>query len=160
MFGGREIEIIEIAPSDDAAGVLPGSDFIDAYSVSIGRSAARDARAAALRMMSDRPAWIGALMTLRNILVAPFGLVTDTSEARDRVGIFPVLEQSADRIVLGLDDKHLDFRVIVELRETSMERSVVATTLVSTHNLLGRVYLAMILPFHRVIVKAMLARVP
>ena len=34
-----------------------------------------------------------------------------------------------------------------------------ATTLVKTHNLFGRIYLATILPFHRLIVRNMLQRV-
>ncbi len=33
-----------------------------------------------------------------------------------------------------------------------------ATTLVETHNLLGRLYLAIVKPFHRMIVPAMLAQ--
>jgi hypothetical protein len=41
----------------------------------------------------------------------------------------------------------------------SSDRRVTATTLVLTHNLLGRVYLAIILPFHRLIVPAMLRQV-
>jgi len=36
---------------------------------------------------------------------------------------------------------------------------VTATTLVLTHNLLGRSYLAIILPFHRLIVRTLLRRV-
>ena len=37
-------------------------------------------------------------------------------------------------------------------------RQVTATTLVKTHNWLGRTYLAIIMPFHRLIVRAMLRR--
>jgi hypothetical protein len=36
---------------------------------------------------------------------------------------------------------------------------VTATTIVRTHNLLGRAYLATILPFHRLIVQQMLSQV-
>jgi hypothetical protein len=43
---------------------------------------------------------------------------------------------------------------------TSGERQqVTATTLVRTHNLLGRSYLAIILPFHKLIARAMLRQV-
>jgi Protein of unknown function (DUF2867) len=35
---------------------------------------------------------------------------------------------------------------------------VIATTLVRTHNWVGRAYLAVIMPFHRVIVRTMLAQ--
>jgi hypothetical protein len=38
-------------------------------------------------------------------------------------------------------------------------RQVTATTLVKTHNRLGRAYLAIILPFHRLIVRAMLRQI-
>ena len=37
-------------------------------------------------------------------------------------------------------------------------RRVIATTLVRTHNWVGRAYLAVIMPFHRVIVRTMLAQ--
>ena len=39
-------------------------------------------------------------------------------------------------------------------------QQVTATTLVKTHNWLGRTYLAIILPFHRLVVRAMLRQVP
>jgi hypothetical protein len=46
--------------------------------------------------------------------------------------------------------------VVVDVASTGPRRQVTATTLVLTHNLLGRTYLAVILPFHRIIVRAML----
>ena len=45
------------------------------------------------------------------------------------------------------------------LRLPAIASRVTATTLVLTHNWLGRSYLALILPFHRLIVRAMLRRV-
>jgi hypothetical protein len=38
------------------------------------------------------------------------------------------------------------------------QQEITVTTLVRTHNRLGRIYLALVLPFHRVIVPAMLAQ--
>ncbi len=38
-------------------------------------------------------------------------------------------------------------------------RDVTVTTFVKTHNLLGRAYLAAVMPFHKIIVPAMLGRV-
>ena len=74
--------------------------------------------------------------------------------------MFPVISQSAAKVVLGLDDRHLDFRVLVEVEELGMGRQeVTASTAVKTHNLLGRAYLAIVKPFHRIIVPAMLAQV-
>ena len=79
--------------------------------------------------------------------------------AADIIGIFPVLSETPDRLVAGFNDKHLDFRVVVDVATSGQGRRVTATTLVLTHNLLGRTYLAIILPFHRLIVRAMLRQV-
>jgi hypothetical protein len=49
--------------------------------------------------------------------------------------------------------------VVVHVAFAGAGRSVTATTVVLTHNLLGRVYLAIILPFHRLIVRAMLRQI-
>ena len=101
-------------------------------------------------------------MALRNYLVTPFGLKTPspirTVSART-VGIFPVLSETPGRLVAGFDDRHLDFRVVVDVASSSDGQRVTATTLVLTHNRLGRAYLAIILPFHRLIVRSMLRRV-
>ena len=151
----------EIKPTIDADVLLAGAQFIDAFSLDIG-GRTLDARHAAERMMGRSPRWIEALVTLRNILVAPFGLKTSgagTAAHGDMIGIFPVLSETADRLVAGFDDSHLDFRVVVDVASVDQGQRVTATTLVRTHNLLGRVYLAIILPFHRLIVRRMLRQV-
>jgi hypothetical protein len=50
----------------------------------------------------------------------------------------------------------LDFRIVVDVTPPG---SVTATTLVKTHNWLGRTYLAIIMPFHRLIVPTLLRQV-
>ena len=77
-----------------------------------------------------------------------------------RFGIFPLISQFPGKVVLGLDDRHLDFRVLVEVRDLGSGRQeVAATTIVKTHNWLGRAYLVIIMPFHRIVVPAMLAQI-
>jgi Protein of unknown function (DUF2867) len=148
----------EITPRADTRPLLAGAQFSDAFSVAVDDTTL-DARRAAERMLGYRPRWIAALMALRNYLVTPFGLKTPSPRRQapvDTVGIFPVLSETPDRLVAGFDDNHLDFRVVVDVASTGPRRQVTATTLVLTHNLLGRTYLAVILPFHRIIVRAML----
>jgi len=150
-----------VEPAADTARLLAGAQFSDAFSVTV-EGAALDARRAAEAMLSRQPRWIRILIALRNYLVMPFGLKTPSyheSTSREAVGIFPVLSQSPNRLVAGFDDSHLDFRVVIDVATTSPGQRVTATTLVLTHNLLGRVYLAIILPFHRLIVCAMLRKV-
>ena len=159
------IRVHEVAPEIDAGPLLSGAQFIDAFRVDLeGR--ALDARNAAERMMGHSPAWIEALLTLRNVLVAPFGLKTSgksENPPRETIGLFPILTQTPDRLVAGFNDKHLDFRVVVDVAapgaDSEAGQQVTATTLVKTHNVFGRIYLAIILPFHRLIVPAMLRKV-
>ncbi len=155
------MKVREIKPIVDADALLAGAQFSDAFGLEVdGRTL--DARQAAERMMGRAPRWIDALLTLRNILVAPFGLKTSGAGAtapRDMIGIFPVISQAPERLVAGFNDSHLDFRVVVDVATHGAGQQVTATTLVKTHNRLGRTYLAIILPFHRLVVRAMLAQV-
>ncbi len=154
------MKVRSVEPDVDANTLLPGAQFIDAYSVTV--NAALDARHAAEKMAARGPRWIGMLLGLRNRLVAPLGLKTAVPtghSAPDRVGIFPVISELPGRLVAGLDDAHLDFRLVVDVAGCGSARRVTATTLVLTHNRLGRAYLAIILPFHRLIVPSMLRQV-
>lgn len=141
--------------------LLPGAQFADTFHIATD-DATLNARQAAERMFNRQPQWIAALMRLRNAIVAPFGLKTPAHTktiTANSIGIFPVITETPERVVAGFDDKHLDFRVIVDVSGTAPKRQVTATTLVKTHNLFGRVYLAVIMPFHRIIVPAMLRQI-
>jgi hypothetical protein len=166
-FGGRQRASdlaedagmsVQITTSDvDAGSLLAGAQFADAYTLTV-EDPALDARGAAERMFNTLPRWISGLMAVRNFVVALFGLKTSTPRktARDVVGFFPVISQSPDRLVAGFDDKHLDFRVVVDVVPAGEVRRVTTTTLVRRHNLSGRLYLAVVLPFHRIIVPSMM----
>jgi Protein of unknown function (DUF2867) len=158
-------KVREVPPEINAGPLLPGTQFIDAFRIDVAGQAL-DARQAAQRMMGRAPRWVQALLTLRNLLVAPFGLKTSGNTEhppRETIGLFPILTQTPDRLVAGFNDKHLDFRVVVDVATSGPDdapgQQVTATTLVKTHNALGRSYLAVIKPFHRVITPAMLRQV-
>jgi hypothetical protein len=141
--------------------ILAGTQFADSYCLIVD-SLDLDAVSATRRVMGRTPGWITMLMAMRNFIVRPFGLKTELGSTafRDAIGLFPVVDKSASRVVLGFDDRHLDFRVLVEVEELGAGRQEVAvSTAVKTHNLLGRAYLALVKPFHRIIVPAMLAQV-
>jgi hypothetical protein len=155
------MKVHTVKPNVDTAALLAGAQFIDAFSIAVD-DVTLDARHAAERMLGRSPRWIEALMALRNRLVAPFGLKTPARRKpadASTIGAFPVVSESADRIVAGFNDHHLDFRLVVDVVAEASGRRVIATTLVLTHNLLGRTYLAIILPFHRLIVPSMLRQV-
>ena len=152
-----------VTPGAATAPVLAGADFADAYCLVV-EAPALDAAAAARRVFSRTPRWIRALLVLRDRLVAVIGVkgteqVAASSGKIGRIGFFPIVSQTADRVVMGFDDWHLDFRVVVDVLALGGDRrQVTATTLVRTHNWVGRAYLAFIMPFHRMIVRTMLAQ--
>ncbi|MDD1521990.1 MULTISPECIES: DUF2867 domain-containing protein [Bradyrhizobium] len=153
--------VCEVAPEVDANALLAGAQFIDAFRVDIG-AAAVNAREACTRMVLHGPRWIDALLRLRNILVTPFGLKTSGEGAPapgGMIGLFPVVDETPERLVAGFDDLHLDFRIVVDVSGNAASRQVTSTTLVRTHNLLGRTYLALIMPFHKRVVRNMMGRI-
>ncbi|RLK08508.1 DUF2867 domain-containing protein [Ruegeria conchae] len=129
---------------------LEDGDFLDCFSVVSDLSPRQ-----AAEIITSFPAWAKMLVRLRGILVAPFGLDNTGPEATDKVGIFPVEHDDASEVIAGFDDRHLDFRVSV----FSEDGRISLATWVHRHNLGGRLYLAIILPFHILIARNALARV-
>jgi hypothetical protein len=154
-------EVHEVTPEVEANAWLPGAQFADAYRVEIDATSL-DAREACVRMVHDGPRWADALLRLRNILVTPFGLKTSgegSPAPGGLIGLFPVVSETPTRLVAGFDDYHLDFRVVIDVSGDASARQVTSTTLVRTHNLLGRAYLTLILPFHRLFARSMMRRI-
>jgi hypothetical protein len=135
---------IAAAPSADAERLLPGYQFADAYKVpAIHRV---DAIEATRMAFAQGPRWVRGLMGMRNRLGLLVGLRPAPSSG------FPVVRQSPDQVVLGFDDKHLDFRIVVEVAGGF----AIVTTVVRWHNAWGRAYLAAVMPFHRAIAARMI----
>jgi hypothetical protein len=154
------MSVLEVAPSTESRALLAGAQFADAYRIEI-EGTTLDAGTAALLIMGRSPRWVRVLLGLRNVLVTPFGLKTSGEPtAKGIIGLFPVVSATTERLVAGFDDRHLDFRIVVEVVPAgNTHQRVTSTTLVRTHNLLGRLYLRIVMPFHRVIARAMLRQV-
>jgi hypothetical protein len=154
----------------------PGSDFLD-----IGGSYYWDCFEVPLRrpelampeiylaLFAHHPRWAKALLIVRGWMVAPFGLRRSTAvdfedieikrdyAIGDRIARFTLLALSDTEIVTGGDDRHLDFRVSVRKLVDGGASRIALSTTVSPHNLFGRAYLFVILPFHRLGVRTLLA---
>ncbi len=148
----------EVTPNVDAGTVLSGAQFIDAFRAEVGATQL-SAREACTRMVLHGPRWIDALTRLRNILVTPFGLKKSGEGAYapgGLIGLFPVVSETPERLVAGFDDYHLNFRIVVDVAGEAPLRHVTVTTLVKTNNVLGRTYLALITPFHKLVARSMM----
>lgn len=137
---------------------LPQADWVDCYSVDVP-SQFSTAREAGNAIVAHFPKWTYPALALRQILVSPFGLKgsKDGKSEIGKVGIFPILSESESQLIAGLDDKHLDFRIVIDLIDKNDGQTVSMTTLINRHNVLGRGYLRLVLPFHRAIIRSALS---
>ncbi|MES2075338.1 MAG: DUF2867 domain-containing protein [Pseudomonadota bacterium] len=154
-----EWPIIPVAlPADSrVAGAYPHPFLADAYTLRLPAGAIGDPEQLARFMFSHQAPWVGRLLRLRDAVVSVFGLKTTSqllNAGDSRVGFFKIYERRAHEIILGEDDKHLDFRLSVLLREVDGVPQVVVSTVVQCHNLLGRSYIRLIAPFHRMVVRS------
>ncbi|MEO1749157.1 MAG: DUF2867 domain-containing protein [Pseudomonadota bacterium] len=156
MRMGGEVKEISVPLPHPA---LPGSDWADAYQIVVEQTYA-SAREAGDAIIASFPSWTSSALALRQVLVTPFGLKGPADEARaeDRLGIFPVCAETTNQLVAGIDDKHLDFRIIIDLKELDTGQSVTLTTAIKRHNFLGRSYLLAVMPFHRQIISSALTK--
>ncbi len=140
---------------------LPLADWADRYEIVVPATGLTAIDAARLAL-GHFPLWARVLMAIRNTMVAPFGLKSSgyhSPNAAEMIGLFPVIAQSPQQAVLGFDDRHLDFRIVVDVDDSPKGKVVGVTTLVRRKILLGRIYIAVITPFHNLIVSAMLSNV-
>jgi hypothetical protein len=158
MFKAHAVPV----PSDSVlAPLYVGADLLDAFAIRLPAGANGDLEGLA-RAGFERPAgWIRALTWLRDAMMATVGVKSSraigaAAAARGPViGYFPLLSRSAEELVVGEDDRHLDFRVAIRFRTGAAGvRELVVVTVVHCHNRLGRMYLTVIAPFHRVIARA------
>ena len=142
--------------------LLPAADWADRFTLGLPVDNLT-AREAARLALENPPGWVRRLMALRNALVAPFGLKGAAEELRTsevEIGGFPVVSASDDRVVLGFNDRHLDFRIVIDvMADRPRGQTLSVMTLVHRNNLFGRLYLAAVMPFHKLIVRTALTGV-
>lgn len=145
---------------------LQGASFYDCHAIDIPPTD-KSALALYLQVVADTPGWVNALMALRNRMVQLVGLknlghLGDVDAGKpaidyrvgDRVGIFSIIHLADEEVILTDIDRHL--RVELSLRKQPGKVSI--STVVHTHNLLGRFYMLFVTPLHRRIVPATLRR--
>lgn len=137
---------------------LPKIDFTDTFSTTnhednLGRIASL--------VFATMPKWVQVLMKTRNTIVRIFGLKTEKPadfhadfKVGGYIGFFQIFSIESKEIMLGADDKHLNFRVSI-YNSDEEQFNIKMSTLVQYNNLFGRVYMTIIKPFHHIVVKIM-----
>ena len=146
-------------------------DYIDSFQDLFSEKGQATSLTKVLQLfVSGGPKWADSLLNLRNKIVKPFGLKTSDSitdeqsdsinyEIGNRVGIFLLLDKTENEVILGDDDKHLNFKVsllLAPIVNKIDKKKLSLTTVVKFHNLFGRLYFLAIMPFHKLIVRSSL----
>ncbi len=116
------------------------------------------------------PWWVYFLLKIRNVLVAPFGLKSDTdrhmADASQKeiiskgahVNFFEVWDVNTNEILLGIRDKHLDACFSIILNKADLQYEIMLSTTVHYHHVMGTIYFFLIKPFHILITRSQLSR--
>lgn len=132
-------------------------DYVDAFIIK-EINAELSAQEAYVMLFSSTSKWIRGLMSIRNRLVSAIGLKTVANSTKSEatillegseMGIFEIYHVGDNEVIAGEKDKHLDFIVSV----WKQEDKVTVSTLVKYHNLFGKIYMILISPLHKLIVK-------
>lgn len=158
-------ESTRIQPPADSliADWYPNASLLDTYRVPVPFKD-QDVRGLAKQMLERPPLWFRLLIGLRDAVMGRFGVKTTTQlravgSDEQRLDFFPVLHAGYDEMILGEDDRHLDFRLSLKLQRNAHGPDfLLATTAVRCHNRLGKVYIVVIKPFHHLVVRSHLAR--
>jgi hypothetical protein len=134
-------------------------DYTDSYSLSLKRSDVESWELIPAFFLSV-PKWVDRLMLLRNGLVSLVGLKTGSGKPGlapppyakgQEVGVFQIQEISENEVILGQDDKHLDFKTSL-LLERDKDSLLVVSMAIHMNNFWGRLYFSAVKPIHRIIV--------
>jgi hypothetical protein len=161
------VQEIEIPNTSLVMRSLPQIDFADAFQCQLPENQPQNIDSVTRAIFLIMPQWVAQLLELRNAIVRPFGLKTsidavpssnqDKLQPGTAVGVFEVLDRRLhDEIMLGEDDKHLDYRVSIQLEREEEKCWVVVSTAVKFNNWLGRAYFVLVRPVHKIIVPAMM----
>ena len=130
---------------------------MDRQTVSVARRDVKAAEAARIALGDQLPGWVAGLMRLRNLIVGLVGLKGAGPGAGDTggqsIGGFPIVSEKPEKLVLGFNDWHLDFRILVEAEPQPTGTGISLTTLVRRKHWFGRLYIFLITPFHVLIVR-------
>ena len=120
-------------------------------------------------IFAHHPLWMKLLLIVRNKVASLAGLdapnaseilhveVKDRYVVGEKIGVWPIFWLSEDEIVAGRNNRHMDFRLSVLKIPDGDGTSVVVSTVCTVHNVPGKLYLSLVVPFHRYGVRKLMA---
>ena len=163
----RHAHAVPLPAESGIASRFAGSDLADCFAITLPPTGTRDILTLSRFVLGHPVPWVSALLRLRDGVMRLFGVKTSgqlrsapRSDNEERIDFFRIHAVSTIEVIVGEDDRHLDFRasILLKRHEAESRDELLVTTVVHCHNLLGRIYLAVILPFHRLVVRSLLSR--
>ncbi len=152
-------------------GVFPRIDYQDCYAMDVYRNDI-ELNDVVRCFFTTAPAWVVKLMKLRDNLGKMVGLKTNNALEKsssdpnissfkpgEKFGLFQILERNENEVIMGTDDKHLNFRVSIFLSDQGPAKKISISTIVVLHNSFGRAYMKMVTPFHKMVVPGMMNKI-
>ena len=153
-----------LPPDSAIRPLIAAAYFHDAWSIRL-REPQRSVFELFMQVFARAPKWVEFCMRLRNRITSAIGLKdlggfgdvdvnrpASDYQIGDRIGIFTLLQTSPHEIIVGDDDKHL--RVTLSIHKG--DGILTVTTIVQVKNRLGRVYMLLVRPMHKLIAPATL----
>jgi Protein of unknown function (DUF2867) len=121
-------------------------------------------------VFGHHPLWMKSILIARNRVASFCGLDAATASelmkpqvkrsynVGDKIGPWPIFNLTQSELVAGRDNNHLDFRLSVLKEKNGETTSAVISTICTTHNVFGRLYLFFIIPFHKWGVRRLISR--
>jgi hypothetical protein len=149
--------------------LIRNSDFHDCWRAPLAR---QDLSMVELffALFGHTPLWMKLLLIVRNAAARLVGLESPTVReimrpkvrraygVGEKIGPWPIYFMADDEIVVGRDNKHMDFRLSLLRARDGRAADVVVSTVCTVHNVFGKIYLFFIIPFHRAGVRSLLSR--
>jgi hypothetical protein len=110
-----------------------GADLLDSYSVRLGPGRRTTMRSLAEAAFANPPMWYQTLLAVRDGAMKAFGVKSSSEVRREtapdqRIDFIPIHAISIDEIVVGEDDRHLNFRLSLLRRRFDDGDEIIATT--------------------------------
>lgn len=144
--------------TDDLRNSLARIDFTDTFSTTNHINSLEEITHL---VFNKAPKWVDVLFKLRNKAAALVGLKTTIPEDYNEnftiggyVAFFKIFAISDNQVILGVDDTHLNFRAVIKKMESDTY-NIKVITIVEFNNRMGKIYMGIIKPFHRIVVKRM-----
>lgn len=138
--------------------LLPKIDFFDIFSTT---NHVDSLELISHKIFNTTPKWVAFLFRIRNSIANIIGLkhelpkdFNENFKVGGYIKFFKIFDIKTDQVILGANDKHLNFRAIITRTEDT-NYNIKLTTLVEYNNNLGKIYMAIVKPFHRIVVKHM-----